>query len=368
LSDPAQTKRTPLFELHVAAGARMIAFAGWEMPVQYTSVVSEHLAVRERAGMFDVSHMGEAAVRGPEALAFLQHVTSNDVSKLVPGRVQYTALTTPEGTFVDDLLVYMLGEEDYLLVVNAGNTAKDLDWLRYHAKGLDVAVEDTSSAWAQIALQGPLAAAILQPLTAAGLGSMKYYAFERGAVAGVPSIVSRTGYTGEDGFEIYAPAEGGASIWKALLAEGGGKGLVPVGLAARDTLRLEAKMALYGNDIDDTTTVLEADLGWIAKLDKGEFLGRETLLRQREEGVGRKLVGFEMEGRAIARHGYPVEIRGERVGAVTSGTHAPFLGKNIGLAYLPRGAWEPGTRIDVVVRDRGEPAVVVPTPFYKRRA
>jgi glycine cleavage system T protein (aminomethyltransferase) len=366
LIDPAPTKRTPLHGLHVAAGARMIPFAGWDMPVQYTSVVSEHLAVRERAGMFDVSHMGEAAVRGPEALAFLQHVTSNDVAKLVPGRVHYTALTTPEGTFVDDLLVYMLGEADYLLVVNAANTAKDLDWLRYHAKGLDVAVEDESAAWSQIALQGPRAAEILQPLTAAGLSAMKYYAFERAAVAGAPSIVSRTGYTGEDGFELYAPAGDAVAIWSALLAEGGAKGLVPVGLAARDTLRLEAKMALYGNDIDETTTVLEADLGWIAKLDKGEFLGREALLRQRERGLERKLAGFAMEGRAVARHGYPVEVGGERVGAVTSGSYAPFLGKSIGLAYLPRGSWEPGTRIGVVIRGKSEPAAVVPTPFYKR--
>jgi aminomethyltransferase len=344
----------------------MIPFAGWDMPVQYTSVVSEHLAVRERAGMFDVSHMGEIRIRGKEALPFVQHVTSNDAAKLVPGRAQYTALTTPEGTFVDDLLVYMLGEGDYLFVPNAANAAKDLDWMRYHAKGLDVAVEDESAAWGQIALQGPRAAEILQPVTAAGLSGMKYYAFERADVAGAPSIVSRTGYTGEDGFEIYAPEGRTAAIWSALLEGGAASGLVPVGLAARDTLRLEAKMALYGNDIDETTTVLEADLGWIAKLDKGEFLGREALARQRERGVERKLVGFEMEGRAIARHGYPVEVAGERAGAVTSGTYAPFLEKSIGLTYLPRGAWDPGTRIGVVIRGKTEPAAVVPTPFYKR--
>jgi aminomethyltransferase len=344
----------------------MIPFAGWEMPVQYTSVVAEHLAVRERAGMFDVSHMGEAEVRGSEALAFLQHVTSNDVAKLAPGRAQYTALTTPEGTFVDDLLVYRTGEADYLLVLNAGNTAKDLAWLGYHAKGMDVTVDDASSRYAQIALQGPRALEILEPETDGRPGDLKYYGFESAAVSGVPSLVSRTGYTGEDGFEIYAPAESGARIWEALLARGEGQGLVPVGLAARDTLRLEAKMALYGNDIDETTTVLEADLGWIAKLDKGEFLGREALVGQRERGIDRKLVGFRMEGRAVARHGYPVTIRGQRVATVTSGTHAPFLGKSIGLAYLPRGAWDPGTKIEIEIRGKSEPAEVVPTPFYKR--
>ncbi|HEX4823222.1 MAG TPA: glycine cleavage system aminomethyltransferase GcvT [Candidatus Polarisedimenticolaceae bacterium] len=359
-------KSTPLNRAHRKAGARMVSFAGWDMPVQYTGVIDEHMAVRTRAGLFDVSHMGEAEVRGAEALPYLQHVTSNDVSRLTPGRIQYSALTTPEGTFVDDLLVYKLAEDDYLLVINAGNTPKDLDWLRYHAKGFDVRVRDVSDLYGQIALQGPKAQEILQPLTRAALPAMKYYAFDKTEVAGTSCIVSRTGYTGEDGFEIYCPAESAEGIWDALLEAGRPVGLVPAGLAARDTLRLEAKMALYGNDIDDTTTVLEADLGWILKLDKGEFLGRDVLLRQKAEGITRKLVGFETEGRAIARHGHTALSSGTPVGVVTSGTFAPYLKKNIGLAYLPVALTEPGTRFEVEIRGRAEPAVVIPTPFYKR--
>ena len=344
----------------------MVEFAGWDMPVQYTGVIDEHIAVRTRAGLFDVSHMGEVEVRGPESLAYLQYVTSNDVSRLAPGRIQYSALTTPEGTFVDDLLVHKLGEDDYLLVINAGNTPKDVDWLRYHAKGYDVRVEDVSSAWCQIAIQGPRAETILQSLMKAPLAGIKYYGFEHAEVAGVACIVSRTGYTGEDGFELYGQADDAEPLWYALLGAGAPHGLVPAGLAARDTLRLEAKMALYGNDIDDTTTILEADLGWILKLEKGDFLGREVLARQKAEGITRKLVGFETEGRAIARHDYRALQDGVPVGNVTSGTFAPFLKKNIGLAYLPIALTDPGTRFEIEIRGRREPAVVVPTPFYKR--
>ncbi|HZN54694.1 MAG TPA: glycine cleavage system aminomethyltransferase GcvT [Candidatus Polarisedimenticolaceae bacterium] len=364
--DDRALKTTPLNRAHRAAGARMVAFAGWDMPVQYTGVLDEHMAVRTQAGLFDVSHMGEIEVRGAEAEALLQHVTSNDVSRLASGRIQYTALTTPEGTFVDDLLVYERGDADYLLVVNAGNAAKDFDWLRYHAKGFEVRVENVSDAYFQIALQGPKAEAILKPLTKAALPGIKYYAFERADVSGVPCLVSRTGYTGEDGFEIYGPAEAAEKVWYALLGSGAPHGLVPAGLAARDTLRLEAKMALYGNDIDETTSVLEADLGWILKLEKGEFLGREALVRQKGEGLARKLVGFETEGRAVARHGYPVLHEGSPVGSVTSGTFSPYLKKNIGLAYLPLALATPGTRFAIEIRGRAEPAVVVPTPFYKR--
>jgi aminomethyltransferase len=352
--------------VHRQAGARMVPFAGWDMPVQYTSVLDEHMAVRTKAGLFDVSHMGEVAVRGRGALAFLQHVTSNDVSRLAPGRIQYSALTTPEGTFVDDLLVYKLGEEDYLLVINAGNTPKDVAWIADHARGRDVDVADVSARWCQLALQGPMAESILAPLTKVALPAMKYYGFEKGDVAGVSCLVSRTGYTGEDGFELYGPWEDAERLWHAVLSAGAPQGLVPAGLAARDTLRLEAKMALYGNDIDDTTTVLEADLGWILKLEKGDFVGRDALLRQKSEGLTRRLVGFETEGRAIARHGYEAHHGGQSVGTVTSGTFAPFLKKNIGLAYLPLSLGEPGTRFDVAIRGRLEPAVVVPTPFYKR--
>jgi len=359
-------KTTPLSRVHRAAGARMVPFAGWDMPVQYTGVIDEHRAVRTRAGMFDVSHMGEVDVVGTEALEFLQQVTCNDVSRLAPGRIQYNALTTPEGTFVDDLLVYKRAEDDYLLVINAGNTPKDVAWLLYHAKGYGVRVADVSDRWCQIAVQGPRAPEIVQALTPLPLGAMKYYGFAQGDVSGVGCIVSRTGYTGEDGFEIYGPADAAETLWHAILAAGAPHGLQPAGLAARDTLRLEAKMALYGNDIDDTTTVLEADLGWILKLEKGDFLGRDALLRQKDEGIARKLVGFETEGRAIARHGHVALASGQPVGRVTSGTFAPFLGKNIGLAYLPIALAEPGSRFDIEIRGRAEPAVVVPTPFYKR--
>ena len=363
----APVRKTPLHAAHVAAGGRMVPFAGWELPVQYSGTLDEHLAVRTRAGLFDVSHMGEVRVKGPEALAYLQLVTCNDVSKLVPGRIQYSGLTTPEGTFVDDFLVYKLGEQEYFLVVNAGNTPKDVDWLHYHAKGFQVDVRDESSQWAQLAVQGPKAVEILQPLVRVDLAPLKYYGFLQADVDGVPSIVSRTGYTGEDGFEVYAPADAGPRLWDAIMSRGKEHGLLPCGLGARDTLRLEAKMALYGNDIDDTTTVLEADLGWICRLDKGDFLGRDVLVRQKAEGLKRKLVGFETEGRgAIARRGFRALRDGEPVGVVTSGTFAPYLKKNIGLAYLPAGMWEAGTRFEVEIRNRLESAVVVPTPFYRR--
>ncbi len=359
-------KKTPLNRAHREAGGRMVSFSGWDLPVQYTGVLDEHLAVRTRAGLFDVSHMGEVDVIGRDALAFLQHVTCNDVSRLSPGRIQYSALTTPEGTFVDDLLVYQRGDDDYLLVINAGNTPKDVAWLLTQAKGYDLRLTDVSSRWCQLALQGPRSQEILQPLTPTALGAMKYYTFVKGDVSGVPCIVSRTGYTGEDGFEVYGPAEAAPTLWYAILGAGAPHGLVPAGLAARDTLRLEAKMALYGNDIDDTTTVLEADLSWILKIEKGEFLGRDALLHQKASGLTRLLVGFETEGRAIARHGHKAFSGGQCVGTVTSGSFAPFLKKNIGLVYLPIGLTTPGSRFSIDIRGREEPAVVVPTPFYTR--
>ena len=359
-------RKTALHAVHVAAGGRMVAFAGWEMPVQYTGVIDEHNAVRTGAGLFDVSHMGELRVQGSQALELLQHVTCNDVAKLKPGRAQYTGLTTPEGAFVDDLLIYMLDEGEYLLVTNAGNTPKDLAWMREHAGRFDVSVEDESDDWALLALQGPRSEAILQSLVEPRLQDVKYYRFVRTDVAGESSIVSRTGYTGEDGFEIYAPASSAAAVWEAVMRAGGDEGPVPVGLAARDTLRLEARMALYGNDIDDTTSPYEADLGWIVKLGKGEFVGRDVLARQAKDGVSRKLVGFEMRGRAIARHGYVAHVDGGETGRVTSGTFAPFLKKSIGLAYLPIRSGEPGTEFEVEIRGRCQPAIVVRTPFYRR--
>ncbi|HKQ61452.1 MAG TPA: glycine cleavage system aminomethyltransferase GcvT [Candidatus Polarisedimenticolaceae bacterium] len=356
---------TPLHELHLAAGARMVDFAGWHMPVQYAGVIEEHLAVRSAAGLFDVSHMGEVRVSGPHAPDYLQAITPNDVARLTPGRAHYNALTTPAGTFIDDLLVYRLGEREFMLVLNAANTAKDIAWLQQQAARFDVRVEPVSEQWALLALQGPRARAILARRLD-GLDALRYYGFAEREVAGASWIVSRTGYTGEDGFEIYLPPDAAPRLWTELLEAGRADGLQPIGLGARDTLRLEAKMALYGNDIDDTTTVLEADLGWIVKLDKGEFVGRDVLARQAREGVARRLVGFEMLGRAIARHGYAAHAAGREVGRVTSGSPAPFLKKNIGLVYLPSELAAEGTPFEVDVRGRREPARVVPTPFYKR--
>ncbi|MCP3982376.1 MAG: glycine cleavage system aminomethyltransferase GcvT [bacterium] len=359
-------RQTPIHAAHVAGGGRMVDFAGWHMPVQYTGLMQEHAAVRSRAGLFDVSHMGEIRVEGAQALDLLQQITCNDVAKLKAGRAQYTALTTAEGTFVDDLLIYRRDENAFLLVVNAANTAKDVAWVTRHAAEYDVVAEDVSARWAQLALQGPLALEVLAPLVDAELEGLRYYGFVEAEVMGVRSIVSRTGYTGEDGFEIYGPPAHAAGLWDEILRAGSERGVVPVGLGARDSLRLEAKMALYGNDIDETTTVLEADLRWIVKLKKGEFVGRDVLARQAEEGLRRKLVGFEMQGRAIARHGYRALKDGETVGRVTSGTHSPTLKKNIGLAYLPVELGEPGCEFDVEIRGRSEAARVVPTPFYRR--
>jgi aminomethyltransferase len=272
----------------------------------------------------------------------------------------------PNGAFVDDLLVYQRGDADYLLVVNASNRSKDVAYIREHAAAFDVEIRDESDDWGQIAIQGPLAEEILQDLVAVPLGEIRYYRFATTEVDGVRAIVSRTGYTGEDGFEVYAPAGESERLWHALLGAGGPRGLVPAGLGARDTLRLEARMALYGNDIDETTTALEADLGWIVKFKKGAFIGSDALAAQRGEALARKLVGFEMDGRVPARHGYPAIRDGREVGRVTSGAPAPFLKKNIGLAYLPKGMWEPGTRFEIGIRNRLESARVVETPFYRR--
>jgi aminomethyltransferase len=363
----SQARRSPLHEVHVAAGARLVDFAGWRMPIQYTGVIDEHRTVRERAGLFDVSHMGEARVRGAEAESYLQRLTCNDVARLRPGRAQYTALTTENGCFVDDMLIYQLDDSDYLLVLNAGNTDKDLGWLRSHRESFDASLDDESLDWALLALQGPQAETILKTLTEVPLQDLRYYGVARAAVGGVDCIISRTGYTGEDGFELYTASAEATQLWYDLLGAGAPHGLIPAGLGARDTLRLEAGMALYGNDIDETTTVYEADLGWIVKLKKGDFIGREALARQAEQGVTRKLVGFTMHGRAIARHGFPALREGEPVGRVTSGSFSPTLEKSIGLAYLPLALTEPGSGFEVDIRGRSEPATVVETPFYKRK-
>jgi aminomethyltransferase len=371
MAETITDKRTALFDEHVAAGGRMVPFAGFIMPVQYSSLAEEHLAVRSRAGIFDVSHMGEIFVRGPRALDFMQLFSCNDHSKLAIGRAQYTGLMYPQGTFVDDLLVHHIADNEYLLVVNAANTDKDFSYLKDLAEGeRDVEVVNESDRWAQIAVQGPLAQEILQPLTAVDLAAIKYYRFAWGDVLGQRALVARTGYTGEDGFEVYLEPHAAPALWRALLAEGGPKGLLPAGLGARDTLRLEAGMPLYGNDIDDTTTPLEAALGWIVKLDKGDFIGRDVLERQQEAGVDRLLVGFELLTPGIARHGHPVlldENDSEPVGHVTSGTRLPSLGKSMGMAYLPTEAAKVGQEFFVDIRERRARARVVELPFYSRR-
>ncbi len=371
MSQAQELKRTPLYDEHVAAGARIVPFAGFEMPVQYTGIREEHLAVRHRAGLFDVSHMGEIVVRGPRALQFVQRISCNDHSKMKVGRAQYTGLMYPQGTFVDDMLVHRVDEEEFLLVVNAANVDKDFSYISGLAAGEEgVEVENTSDRWAQMALQGPLALEVLQPLTDTDLGEIRYYRFTWGEVAGARALIARTGYTGEDGFEVYVAPGDAPAVWRAILAEGGPKGVVPAGLGARDTLRLEAGMALYGNDIDGTTTPLEAGLGWIVKLDKGDFIGRDVLESQAEEGVERKLVGFEMVDRGIARHGYPVFLEpegGEPAGRVTSGTLSPLLEKAIGMAYVPVEAAGTGREIWIDLRGRRRRARIVDLPFYSRK-
>jgi aminomethyltransferase len=355
-------KKTPLNETHKSLGGRMVDFGGWELPVQFTGILEEHEAVRTDVGIFDVSHMGEVTVRGPQALELLQRATSNDVSKLKDGQAHYTGLLYPTGGFVDDILIYRMAEDDYFIVVNASNTEKDFEWLKQSGAGFAAEVQNVSADYAQLAVQGPNAERLLQQFTDLNLADIKYYRFAKGSVDGVPAIVSRTGYTGEDGFEVYiAPDQAPALLRK--LVEAGAK---PAGLGARDTLRLEAKMALYGNDIDDTTTPIQADLGWIVKLEKGDFAGRDVLAREKAEGPPRKLVGFEMVDRGIARHGYPIVDGKEEIGVVTSGTHSPTLKKAIGLAYLPLDKSAQGSEFSVLIRGKETRARVIPTPFYKR--
>ena len=345
----------------------MVPFGGWEMPVEYTGLISEHMAVRQAAGLFDVSHMGQITVEGPGALDFLQRVTSNNLAKVVDGQAQYTSLPMPNGAPVDDLIVYRRAADRYLLVPNASNIEKDLNWLLSQGP-TDCAVEDHSDDYALLALQGPRADEILAPHCTIGLDEVPFYRFADGQVLGRPATVSRTGYTGEDGFEILVASEHAEELWKGLLEAGRAGGLVAAGLGARDTLRLEARLCLYGSDIDETTTLVEAGLGWIVSLDeaKGDFNGRAVLEDQKKNGAPRKLVGFEMVGRGIARHGHPTLIGEEVVGVVTSGTYAPFMKKSIGLAYLPTARAAVGTTFDVEIRGHRVAARVVPTPFYKR--
>jgi aminomethyltransferase len=366
----SELKRTPLNSVHRNMGGRMVDFGGWDMPVQYPAgTIEEHLRTRKHAGLFDVSHMGEIDVRGDQAIALVNRLTSNDASKLVDGQAQYSTLTTPNGTVVDDLLVYRFTSDQLLLVVNASTTDKDWDWINAHRQNEAAKLTNVSSEYCQLALQGPDALGILQRLTDLSLSGIKYYHFVEGQVDGIPAIVSRTGYTGEDGFEVYADSSKAEHIWNRLLEAGdfgSDTGVLPCGLAARNTLRLEAGMALYGHEIDETTTLLEANLGWICKLNKGDFIGRDVLVKQKEEGVRRRLVGFEVVERGIARDGQDVVIDGEPRGNVTSGSPAPYLKKNIGMAYVPTEFANEGQQIQIDVRGKSVGAQIVKMPFYKR--
>ena len=348
----------------------MVDFGGWDMPVQYPAgTVEEHLRTRTHAGLFDVSHMGEFEVRGRDAIPFVNRITSNDVTKLIDGQAQYTALTTPQGTVIDDLLVYRVAEDHLFLVVNAGTTEKDWGWITSQKPDESVELKNLSSEYCQIAIQGPDAEGILQKLTVIPLGNIKYYYFTEGQVDGVDAIVSRTGYTGEDGFEVYAAADKAEQLWNKLLETGdfgSDTGVLPCGLAARNTLRLESAMALYGHEINEETTLLEANLGWICKLNKGDFIGRDALAKQKEEGIKRRLIGFEVTERGIARDDQEIVIDGQRVGKVTSGSPAPYLKKNIGMGYVPKEFANEGQQIQIDVRGRLVNAQIVKTPFYKR--
>ncbi|MGH2569343.1 MAG: glycine cleavage system aminomethyltransferase GcvT [Bacteroidota bacterium] len=359
-------KRTPFYDIHKALGAKLVDFAGFEMPVQYTGIIEEHRAVRNAAGVFDVSHMGEFEVRGRNALAFLQSVTVNDVAKLSDGMAQYSAMCYDDGGIVDDLLVYHLGDR-YLLVVNAANIQKDFEWLRSHLTG-DAQLVDVSDKTALLAVQGPKSLGTLQKLTATDLSSVQYYHFVHGTVAGAPAIISRTGYTGELGFELYIDVDPAAceKIWHAIFDAGKEFGIAPVGLGARDTLRLEMGFCLYGNDIDRTTNPLEAGLGWITKLDKGDFIGRHALVQAKESGLRRRLVGLMLPDKVLARHGYSLSMNGSTIGQVTSGTFSPSLQQGIALGYVTKEYAAAGTSVNVDVRGKAVSATVVKTPFVQK--
>lgn len=363
-------KKTRINQAHYQLNGKMVDFAGWDLPVQYTGVKEEHLAVRHSGGIFDVSHMGEIFLRGPEALQAVQHISSNNAARLEPGRIQYSGLLTETGCFVDDMLVHKLSDSEFLLVVNAANLDKDDAWIREQTSGFGVEIHNESDAYSQIAIQGPRAQELLSFFTKAALEDIKYYSFVFSEVQGAAALISRTGYTGEDGFEVYFKSDEdfATSLFLNLAHKGESLGIVPAGLGARDTLRLEASMALYGNDIDDNHTVLEAGLGWILKFKKGDFIGRDALLRQKEEGITRRLTGFEVIGRGIARHGYPVLWGGREFSEVTSGTMAPFLDKAIGMTYLPPEASEPGTRFQILIHNRAVDARVIKMPFYQRES
>jgi aminomethyltransferase len=361
----AALRKTPLNTVHRALGAKMVDFGGWDMPVQYSGIIDEHNAVRTSVGLFDVSHMGEIEVRGPEAAKLVDFVSTNNAAKLKHGQAHYSGLLYEHGGFVDDILVHKVGDDDFFLCVNASNQDKDFEHIRSNNR-FDARVDFAGDRYSQLAIQGPNARATLQKLTQVDLSAIKYYWFTDGEVSGTPARIAHTGYTGEDGYEIYiAPAEA-ERIWNEVMKAGAEFGIKPCGLGARNTLRLESKMALYGHEIDASISPLEADLAWIVKFDKPEFMGRQALAKQKESGVTRKLVGFEMRGRGIGRDGYEVLLDGSPAGWVTSGGPSPTLCKNIGLCYLPAEQAVPGKTIQVVIRNQPVDAVTVETPFYKR--
>jgi aminomethyltransferase len=356
-------KRTPLYAQHREAGAKFVDFGGWEMPVQYSSIIEEHRTVRTSVGLFDVSHMGEIDIRGPRAEAVVQRLTTNDAAKLETFQVQYSTLCYPHGGIVDDLTVYRLGPEHFFFCVNAANIDKDYAWIVEQARG-EADITDTSPQIAQLALQGRQAQAMLQPRCDIPLDAIGYYWSARGRIDGIEALISRTGYTGEDGFELYCPAAQGPELWSVLLEAGAPYGIKPIGLGARDTLRLEMGYALYGNDITADTTPLQAGLSWIVKLQKGDFIGREALAKERAEGIKRRLVGIEMIDRGVARAHYHILVDGQVVGEMTSGTVSPSLNKGVGLGYVRIEYAKVGTALQIDIRGKPAQARVASTPFY----
>jgi aminomethyltransferase len=365
MPDVQPLRVTPLNSVHRALGAKMVDFGGWDMPVQYTGIIDEHNAVRRAVGIFDVSHMGEIEIRGPEAAKLTGYVTTNAVARLQIGQAHYSGLLYDHGGFVDDILVHKVAEDHYFLCVNASNQDKDFEHIRSQNR-FDATVENAGGRYAQIAVQGPRAQATLQKLTPVDLSAIRYYWFTHGEISGAHARIARTGYTGEDGYEIYIPPADAARLWNDLMRAGAEFGIQPAGLGARNTLRLEAGMALYGHEIDASISPLEAGLGWIVKLDKGDFVGRGALVKQKESGLRRKLAGFEMRGRGIGRDGYEVLLNGVPAGWVTSGSPSPTLNKNIGLCYLPAEEAQPGKSIQIAIRNQPVDAVTVETPFYRR--
>ncbi|HEX4065827.1 MAG TPA: glycine cleavage system aminomethyltransferase GcvT [Acidobacteriaceae bacterium] len=371
MSEAAPLRKTPLNAMHRRLGAKMVDFGGWDMPVEYSGLIAEHIAVRTGVGVFDVSHMGDIQLRGPGSLAAVQHISMNDAARLQPGQAQYSAMLYPEGTFVDDIIVHKFSENDYLFVINAGTREKDYNWVRTQARGFDCHVNDYSDYYTQLAIQGPKAQEVLQKLTNVDLSKIRFYWFTWGTVCGLPNtLIARTGYTGEDGFEIYVPSDVATSerVWNEVMEAGKEFGILPCGLGARNTLRLEAALSLYGHEISETINVFEAGLDRFCKLEKGKFLGSDALQQvQAADGPERKLVGLEVVERGIARDGYRVfDLEGEEIGLVTSGSPAPFLKKNIALAYVPRSFADVGMEVAVEIRNKPVKARVVPIPFYRK--